>query len=153
MWQIKTIWKVPSTSTAAEWWDIYSRASQGKRTAPSLSHQLIHWVHGEPLHPSYWIFTPFWAYLEAITFSKHFHFIYPILNLPASLNHKDSSNSNNQNMKWGTSLVVQWLRICLAKQETKVQSLVWKLRSHMPQGTKFPTTRYMATKTWCSQIN
>ena len=32
-----------------------------------------------------------------------------------------------------TSLVVQWLRICLSMQETRVQSLVWKLRSHMPR--------------------
>ena len=26
----------------------------------------------------------------------------------------------------GTSLVVQWLRICLPKQETRVQPLVWE---------------------------
>ena len=34
----------------------------------------------------------------------------------------------------GTSLVVQWLRILLAMQETWVQSLDGELRSHMPQG-------------------
>ena len=33
-----------------------------------------------------------------------------------------------------TSLVVQWLRICLPMLGTQVQSLVGKLRSHMPQG-------------------
>ena len=33
----------------------------------------------------------------------------------------------------GTSLMVQWLRICLAMQRTWVQSLVGELRSHMPQ--------------------
>ena len=33
-----------------------------------------------------------------------------------------------------TSLVVQWLRICLPKQGAQVQSLVRELRSHMPQG-------------------
>ena len=33
----------------------------------------------------------------------------------------------------GTSLVVQWLRICLAVQGTQVQSLVGELRYHMPQ--------------------
>ena len=33
-----------------------------------------------------------------------------------------------------TSLVVQWLRICLPMQETQVQSLIQKPRSHMPQG-------------------
>ena len=32
----------------------------------------------------------------------------------------------------GTSLVVQWLRICPAMQETQVQSLVMELRSHVP---------------------
>ena len=32
-----------------------------------------------------------------------------------------------------TSLVVQWLRICLSMQETRVQSLVWEIRSHVPQ--------------------
>ena len=31
------------------------------------------------------------------------------------------------------SLVVQWLRICLSMQGTWVRSLVWELRSHMPQ--------------------
>ena len=31
----------------------------------------------------------------------------------------------------GTSLVVQWLRICLAMQGTRVQSLVGELRSHI----------------------
>ena len=33
----------------------------------------------------------------------------------------------------GTSLVVQWLRIHLAVQGTRVQSLVGELRSHMPR--------------------
>ena len=33
----------------------------------------------------------------------------------------------------GTSLVVQWLRICLPMQEMWVRSLVRELRSHMPQ--------------------
>ena len=32
----------------------------------------------------------------------------------------------------GTSLVVQWLRICPAVQGTWVQYLVGELRSHMP---------------------
>ena len=34
----------------------------------------------------------------------------------------------------GTSLVVQWLRICLSMQGTQIRSLVRKLRSHMPWG-------------------
>ena len=33
----------------------------------------------------------------------------------------------------GTSLMVQWLRIHLAMQRIRVQSLVGELRSHMPQ--------------------
>ena len=33
----------------------------------------------------------------------------------------------------GTSLVVQWLRMCLAMQGTQVRSLVRELRSHVPQ--------------------
>ena len=31
-----------------------------------------------------------------------------------------------------TSLVVQWLRVCLTMQRTQVQSLIGELRSHMP---------------------
>ena len=34
----------------------------------------------------------------------------------------------------GTSLAVQWLRICLPIQRTQVRSLVRELRSHMLQG-------------------
>ena len=36
----------------------------------------------------------------------------------------------------GTSLVVQWLTICLVMQGTWVRSLVKKLRSHMPQNSQ-----------------
>ena len=35
----------------------------------------------------------------------------------------------------GTSLIVQWLRICLAKEGIGVQSLVKELRFHLPQGS------------------
>ena len=34
--------------------------------------------------------------------------------------------------RWGTSLVIQWLRICLEMQGTQIWSLVRELRSHMP---------------------
>ena len=34
----------------------------------------------------------------------------------------------------GTSLMVQWLRICPAVQRVQAQSLVRELRPHMPQG-------------------
>ena len=34
----------------------------------------------------------------------------------------------------GTSMEVQWLRICLPMQGTRLESLVGELRSHMPQG-------------------
>ena len=36
----------------------------------------------------------------------------------------------------GTSLVVQWLGLCLPLQTVQIQSLVRKLRSHMPRGQK-----------------
>ena len=35
----------------------------------------------------------------------------------------------------GMSLVVQWLRLCLAMQGTQVRSLVWEPRSHMPRNS------------------
>ena len=37
---------------------------------------------------------------------------------------------------FGTSLVVQWLDVCLAMQGMQVQSLVRVQRSHIPRGTK-----------------
>ena len=37
-------------------------------------------------------------------------------------------------MTQGTSLAVQWLRICLAMQRTWVQSPVGEVRSYMLQG-------------------
>jgi len=39
-------------------------------------------------------------------------------------------------MFFGTSLVVQWLRIHLPMQETQVQSLVGELRSHILRGNQ-----------------
>jgi len=39
--------------------------------------------------------------------------------------------------KLGTSLVVQWLRICLPNQGPWVWPLVWELRSHMPWSNWF----------------
>ena len=45
--------------------------------------------------------------------------------------------SNNDVIKIfysGTSPAVKWLRLCLPMQEARVQSLVGKLRSHMPWG-------------------
>ena len=36
----------------------------------------------------------------------------------------------------GTSLAVQWLRLCFPMQGTQVQPLVGELRSHMPRGNK-----------------
>jgi len=40
----------------------------------------------------------------------------------------------DRNRSYGTSLVVQWLRMCLAMQGTQVQSLVGELRSYMLWG-------------------
>ena len=38
----------------------------------------------------------------------------------------------------GTSLVVQWLRLCLPMQGLRVESLVGEPRSHIPPGQKTP---------------
>ena len=47
---------------------------------------------------------------------------------------KSTSRFGYQNLDYlGVSLMVQWLRICLAIQGTWVRSLVRELRSHMPQ--------------------
>ena len=40
----------------------------------------------------------------------------------------------------GTSLLVQWLRICRPMQRTQVQPLLGELRSHMPQNHRAHTT-------------
>ena len=37
-----------------------------------------------------------------------------------------------QNVEWGTSLVVQWLRLCSSTQGAQVQSVVRELRPQMP---------------------
>ena len=46
--------------------------------------------------------------------------------------------------EWGTSLVVQWLRICLPIQETQVWSLAGELRSHIPRGIKVHVPQWRA---------
>ena len=55
----------------------------------------------------------------------------------------------------GTSLVVQWLRICLAMQGTRVQSLVGELRSHMLSNKEAPASQLLSpcttAKSQCSQ--
>ena len=51
--------------------------------------------------------------------------------------HYHTSYKENVSLRNGslrTSLVVQWLRLCLSMQGTKVQFLVRELRSHMPPG-------------------
>ena len=49
-----------------------------------------------------------------------------------------SSSLSKDRIKWTPAQlilpVVQWLRICLAMQEIRVQSLVKELRSHMLRG-------------------
>ena len=53
-----------------------------------------------------------------------------------------------QGICWGTSLVVQWLRIHLPMHGTWVQSLVRKLRSHMSGATKVGCCNYWAHMLW-----
>ena len=90
---------------------------------------------------------------------------------------KTSADLWNQGYKKnqkGTSLVVQWLRICLPMQGTWVQSLLGELRSHMFHRATIPVCHNQrscmlqqqqkdstccckrvcgTTKTQCSQIN
>ena len=53
-----------------------------------------------------------------------------------------------QGICWGTSLVVQWLRIHLPMHGTWVQSLVRKLRSHTSGATKVGCCNYRAHMLW-----
>ena len=48
------------------------------------------------------------------------------------------------------SLVVQWLGLCLPMQKMWVQSLVGKLKSHIPQGLK---NQNMKQKQYCNKFN
>ena len=50
----------------------------------------------------------------------------------------------------GTSLAVQWLRLCLPVQGVWVQSLVGELRSHMPHSQKYQS---IEQKQYCNKFN
>ena len=52
----------------------------------------------------------------------------------------------------GTSLVVQWLRICLSMQGVWVRSLVGELGSHMPHGQK-KTKQNIKQKQCCRKFS
>ena len=80
-----------------------------------------------------------WYNIVHLIFIKAFYFVLiivdnisfsPILNM-GELRYNRSSIR--------TSLVVQWLRLCLPLQTVQVQSLVEKLRSHMPHSWKTKT--------------
>ena len=51
----------------------------------------------------------------------------------------------------GTSLAVQWLRLCLPMQGVRVQSLVGELRSHRPRGQKNQNIKKQ--KQYCDKFN
>ena len=53
----------------------------------------------------------------------------------------------------GTSLVAQWLRLCLPKQEVQVPSLVGELRSHMPYGLPPKKSNHKQRKQYCNKFN
>ena len=80
-----------------------------------------------------------------------------ILSSYRSRTHKNTHGIRPFIRNWGTSPVVQWLRLRLPMQGAWVQSLVreWdptcmpQLRVRMPQ-LRSPCA---ATKTWCNQIN
>ena len=54
----------------------------------------------------------------------------------------------SERIGWETSLMVQWLRICLAVQGTWVQSLVRELRSHMLPQLSPCAPNYWAHMLW-----
>ena len=56
---------------------------------------------------------------------------------------------SKENSSGGTSLVLQWLGICLAIQRTWVRSLVGEIRSHVLQ-SKSPHTA--TTEAWAPQL-
>ena len=51
----------------------------------------------------------------------------------------------------GTSLVVQWLRLCLPMQGMRVRSLVGELGSHVPWGQKNQNIKKQ--KQCCNKLN
>ena len=51
-------------------------------------------------------------------------------------NGRENITNSSFNMDLETSLVTQWLRICLSVQVKWVQSLVLELRSHVPCGNQ-----------------
>ena len=60
-----------------------------------------------------------------------------------------SFNSSFQSESVVTSLVVQWLRLCLPMQRVQVRSLVWDLGSHMPRSQKTKTWNRNKVSQWC----
>ena len=53
-----------------------------------------------------------------------------------------------KNFYLGPSLVVQWLRICLPMQVTRVQSLIRELKSHIPWSNYLASHRFWAMCNW-----
>ena len=80
---------------------------------------------------SYWETFPVIRFLSF--FSQHLCTFYK----PYQIKPKGQNTHFNRNGV-GTSLVVQWLRICLAMQRIWVWSLVGELGSHMPQSATQP---------------
>ena len=56
------------------------------------------------------------------------------------------------NHQSGTSLVLQWLRLCLPVQGVQVQSLVREQRSHVPRSQKIETLKEKQ-KQYCNKFN
>ena len=70
-----------------------------------------------------------------------------------ALNNMDSNHCKSGS-KWpqrGTSMVIQWLRIHLAMQGTRVQSLVGELGFHMPRSNSPHATTLEPTWQWRSE--
>ena len=75
---------------------------------------------GKSLHcPYYPAPLHLWSTLPSLA-SEHLHVTFADLGIKT--NHSDNSQKNI--LKWGASLVAQWLRVCLPMQGTRVQALV-----------------------------
>ena len=77
--------------------------------------------------------------LLAIPFEINRRIVSPKVSLSCELSQLASHISVSKTDEVGTSLAVQWLRLCLPMQGVRVRSLVGELRSHMPRDQKTKT--------------
>ena len=61
--------------------------------------------------------------------------------------HGTAKKENKKKATLGTSLTVQWLRLCFAMQVVQVRSLIGEVRSHMAHSQKIKTENTSNTVT------